>query len=36
MQEIKFGDVTVARVVEYHGDAGTSPKDITPGIPVDL
>ncbi len=36
MQEIKFGDVSVTRVVEYHGDAGTSPGDITPGIPVEL
>src|SRR5580692_7485317 len=36
MQEIKFGDVGVTRVVEYHGDAGTSPEDITPGIPVEL
>lgn len=34
MQEIKFGDVTVTRVVEYHGDTGTSPEDITPCIPV--
>ena len=31
MQEIKFGDVSVTRVVEYHGDAATSPEDITPG-----
>jgi glyoxylase-like metal-dependent hydrolase (beta-lactamase superfamily II) len=36
MQEVKFGDVTATRVVEYHGDAGTSPGDITPGIPVEL
>jgi hypothetical protein len=34
MQEIKLGDVSVTRVVEYYGEAGTSPEDITPGIPV--
>ncbi len=36
MQEIKFGDVSATRVVEYYGDAGTSPEDITPCIPVEL
>jgi hypothetical protein len=36
MKEIKFGNVSVTRVVEYHGDAGTSPEDITPGLPVEL
>ena len=36
MKEIKLGDVSVTRVVEYHGDAGTSPEDITPCIPVEL
>ena len=36
MQEIKLGDVSATRVVEYYGDAGTSPEDITPGIPVEL
>ena len=36
MQEIKFGDVSATRVVEHYGDAGTSPEDITPGIPVEL
>ena len=36
MQEIKFGDVSVTRVVEYHGDAGTSPGDITPGLLAEL
>jgi glyoxylase-like metal-dependent hydrolase (beta-lactamase superfamily II) len=36
MQELELGDVSVTRVVEYHGDAGTSPEDITPGLPVDL
>jgi hypothetical protein len=36
MQELKFGDVSATRVVEYHGEAGTSPEDITPCIPVEL
>jgi len=36
MQEIKLGDVSATRVVEYYGEAGTSPGDITPGIPVEL
>jgi glyoxylase-like metal-dependent hydrolase (beta-lactamase superfamily II) len=36
MQEIKFGDVTATRVVEYQGEAGSSPEVITPCIPVEL
>jgi len=30
MQEIKLGDVSATRVVEYYGDAGTSPGDNHP------
>jgi hypothetical protein len=33
MQEVKFGDVTANRVVEYHGDAGTAPETSRPASP---
>jgi hypothetical protein len=31
MPEIKLGDVSATRVVEYHGDAGTSPEEPATG-----
>lgn len=36
MQEVKFGDVSVTRIIEYVGDSGTTPEQITPDMPQAL
>jgi glyoxylase-like metal-dependent hydrolase (beta-lactamase superfamily II) len=34
--DISFGDVSVARVVEYYGEGKAAPEEITPGLPREL
>jgi len=34
--ELSFGEVSVARVIEYYGDAQTAPEAITPNPPREL
>jgi glyoxylase-like metal-dependent hydrolase (beta-lactamase superfamily II) len=34
--DISFGDVSVARVVEYLGDGGAAPEEITPNLPREV
>jgi glyoxylase-like metal-dependent hydrolase (beta-lactamase superfamily II) len=36
VMDISFGEVSVARVVEYFGDGGAAPEEITPGLPREV